>query len=350
MNPSMLRLLFTVAIAVNKIKALDVSVKGDGCSTFDRCTIKDIFRTCSCDTDCHEYGTCCVDAESFPLMSANEMKYFCSSEQVTTPVFSKRSCSKDFKGHVETIGACSDQDRDPGDMMGNLLITSSKTKITYANKNCAICNNEMDENLHYWTIEVSCPARFRELSFNQKYIRNFLTLNESLGKWGLKVNDSFVSCSFLFYQPNDVYGKLKYCAPNMISQCPRNYTDNAVSKMCGYYYGERKEKNSNVYYKNAHCALCNGVSLKEVDCVGRTYAPVESDENPEAVKVVFSRGFWLEREGKEKFKCSENFSYDPFQKRCRRFLEEQTEAKLVNSAALRFIHLALFIASVLIHF
>ncbi|XP_054717885.1 uncharacterized protein LOC129227363 [Uloborus diversus] len=349
MKPDTLLLIFTVATAVIKTCALDVSVKGDECAIFDRCTIRNIFSTCSCDADCHMYGLCCINADTFPFMSTTKKEYVCKFEQITTPVFSKISCSEDFKGHVAIIDACSDQQgRDPADMKGSLLVTSSRTKITYINKDCAICSNEKEEDLHFWTVEVSCPARVGEFPFSEKYIRKHLIFNENLGKWGMKTDSSFVVCSVLVFEPDKVLGDLKYCAPNLISQCPRNYTDNAVSKMCGYYYGERKEKNSNVYYKNAHCALCNGVSLKDLDCVGRTYAPVESDETLETVKVVFTDGVGLER--KDKFKCSENFSYDVFQDRCRRSPTKRPEVKVENSAALLFVHQTLLIALTLIHF
>lgn len=116
---------------------------------------------------------------------------------------------------------------------------------------------------------------------------------------------------------------MKHCTPNLISSCPANYSNDDISKKCSTYYGERKLKSSDVYYKNIHCAICNGIDVADLECPGMSKPEdiVEETDFREMVEEVFTRGHWIEKKSEKKFQCSKGFTYDPFWKRCRNYVE-----------------------------
>ncbi|GFT61970.1 uncharacterized protein NPIL_175161 [Nephila pilipes] len=307
-----LSLLFVAAIASS-----DTSERGDDCSKFDNCRSGDLFRTCSCDSDCYKYGTCCLDSDHFDLMAAEKDMYLCHSDRTYTPVYAKRSCSESFSGRDFHDKICTESIYDKADVLGNLLVSSIKTKITYWNHHCAVCNHEDISNLRQWAVQVACPAKHGGKSFSRNYIEDHLTFDRDLEEWGLKVKEGFIACTITFLQPSNLGSKLNYCAPNLVTECPTGYPHNDTMSKCLSYHAERKQKNTNIYFRNIHCALCNGVDEDELDCVGRSYAPVNLLKAGDLVKVVFNSGQWLNREGAEAYKCSNGNQYDPFQKRCR---------------------------------
>ncbi|KFM61797.1 hypothetical protein X975_12060, partial [Stegodyphus mimosarum] len=324
-------------------------MKGDACATFDQCSVTNLFRTCSCDSDCHIYGTCCIDAEQFPLTSMTEQHFHCKSDRITTPVFAKRACAENYKGGTDDKHRCTEtEEEDKADIISNWMVTNPKTGVTYWNKQCAVCNNEKEDDLEYWTLQVTCPSKHGEKKFDENYIKKHLSFDLKEDEWGLSVEGDFVSCFIRFFQPGDMAGKLEYCAPNMISTCPHNYTNEDVIGKCSNYYGERKEKNSDIYYKNVHCALCNGKTLKELDCAGRNYRPIGLISGYDIIRVTFGSGRWLNKEGVEKYKCSKTFNYDPFHKRCRRLhgslsnMEDKTTNAAQTLAVQAFIFISVF--------
>ncbi|GIY65808.1 uncharacterized protein CEXT_416731 [Caerostris extrusa] len=211
--------------------------------------------------------------------------------------------------------------RDKADVLNNLLVTSTKSKTTYWNRNCAICNKENIKDLRLWAVQVVCPSKHGDVTFRKSYVEDHLIFDLDLEEWGLKVKDGFVACTLTFLQPTKTVGKLNYCAPNLISSCPAGFEDSEVVEKCSTYHAERKQKNTDLYFRNVHCALCNGISEDELECVGRNYSPLNNIKGKDVVKVVFDSGVWLDRNETEKYKCSSGNMYDPFQARCRQMPE-----------------------------
>lgn len=293
----------------------DFSLKGDPCSKFDSCYSKPTLRTCSCDNNCHSYGTCCSDFKK--SHQDVPVAFHCYSRRTSFPVFVKRSCSDDFHGHIDNRRACFDNDEDEMDVKNNLLVTSHRTKVTYWNKHCARCNNEAEDDLENWNIEVFCPSH---KDVDSSLIRRNLTFDQDKRQWGLIIGDDFLKC-IVKYAPSPYIDEVKQCTANLISSCPMNYTDEDIAIKCSQYYAERKTRNSNVFYKNIHCAICNGVNVRDLDCPG--IAPednIENDERRGMLEEIFTKGDWLDKEPGKMYECSEGFSYDPARKKCRRDL------------------------------
>ncbi|GFY54752.1 uncharacterized protein TNIN_72091 [Trichonephila inaurata madagascariensis] len=299
----------------------DTSERGEDCSKFDRCRSGDLFRTCSCDSDCYKYGTCCSDSDQFNLMAGEKDMFMCYNDRTYTSVYAKKYCSESFSGRDFHDKICTESISDKADILGNLLVSSTKTKITYWNYHCAMCNHEDIDDLKQWAVQVACPAKHGDTRFSRNYVEDHLTFDLDHEEWGLKVKDGFVVCTVSFFQPSNLVGKLNYCAPNLVTTCPTEYPHNDTKTKCLSYHAERKQKNTDIYFRNVHCALCNGVTEDELDCVGRTYPPASFKKTGDQVKVVFNAGQWLNREGPEKYKCSNGNIYDPFQNRCRKMPE-----------------------------
>ncbi|GBM66383.1 hypothetical protein AVEN_92692-1 [Araneus ventricosus] len=317
-SPTLLLLTF---LFIGQAYSSDTSERGEDCTAFDRCKSGDLFRTCSCDSDCYKYATCCSDSDKYDLMASEKTQYFCHTDRSATPVYAKKSCSDSYSGHESHTQVCHEAISDKADILGNLLVTSTKTKITYWNQDCAICNNEKIKDLKHWAVQVACPSNHGDLTFSKSYIEDHLTYDLDLEEWGLKVKDGFVVCTITSYQPTRMVGKLNYCAPNLVSKCPEGYSDDGILAKCLSYHAERKQKDTHSYFRNPHCALCNGVPEDELECVGRNYAPLNYAKGKDLVKVVFDSGEWLDRNASEKYKCSNGNMYDPFQSRCREFPE-----------------------------
>ncbi|GIY63576.1 uncharacterized protein CDAR_442381 [Caerostris darwini] len=302
-------------------QASDTSERGEDCSSFDRCKAGDFFRTCSCDRDCYKYGTCCSDSDQYAKMASEQQQYWCHSDRTSMPVYAKRACAVEFSGGEVQTRICTQGVRDKADVLNNLLVTSTKSKTTYWNRNCAICNKENRKDLRLWAVQVVCPSKHGDVTFRKSYVEDHLTFDLDLEEWGLKVKDGFVACTLTFLQPTKTVGKLNYCAPNLVSSCPAGFEDSEVVEKCSTYHAERKQKNTDLYFRNVHCALCNGVSEDDLECVGRNYSPLNNIKGKDVVKVVFDSGVWLDRNETEKYKCSSGNMYDPFQARCRQMPE-----------------------------
>lgn len=113
--------------------------------------------------------------------------------------------------------------------------------------------------------------------------------------------------------------QVKYC-PNLISSCPDNYTNEEIATICTKYYAERKLKGADIFYKNVHCAICNGVDVAKLECPGMVKPEdnVEDSDFGEMVEEVFTQGRWLDKPPEKSFECSEGFAYDPLRIMCRR--------------------------------
>ncbi|GFY66576.1 uncharacterized protein TNIN_498601 [Trichonephila inaurata madagascariensis] len=251
----------------------DTSERGDDCSKFDLCRSGDLFRTCSCDSDCYKYGTCCSDSDQFNLMAGEKDMFMCYNDRTYT----------------SAISWCRPQ----------------RQKITYWNYHCAMCNHEDIDDLKQWAVQVACPAKHGDTRFSRNYVEDHLTFDLDHEEWGLKVKDGFVVCTVSFFQPSNLVGKLNYCAPNLVTTCPTEYPHNDTKTKCLSYHAERKQKNTDIYFRNVHCALCNGVTEDELDCVGRTYPPASFKKTGDQVKVVFNAGQWLNREGPEQIQVQQ---------------------------------------------
>lgn len=191
--PSFISILVFVTVANSK----DLFLKDDPCAKFDTCYAKPSLRTCDCDDDCHMFGTCCQDAIKGRLRSPSS-EFQCYHQHTVTPVFVKRFCKEDFKGHPDFIADCFDDDVDDMDVISNLLLTSRRTKTSYWNSRCARCNDEIDDDLEFWNIEVFCPPK---AEVDRHLIRKNLTYNEDTKQWGLVIDGEFIHCVVKYTPP-----------------------------------------------------------------------------------------------------------------------------------------------------
>ncbi|KAG8175645.1 hypothetical protein JTE90_006843 [Oedothorax gibbosus] len=332
------------------VEASDTFNQLGDCAAVDSCRTGDqLFRTCSCDPNCSIYGTCCRDSEFARKMAPpSKAKFKCNNDRVVTPVYAKRACLDSFTAHPGNRIFCEEEEHDDrADVMGTVLVTSVKTKITYWNINCGICNDEDPDDLIRWTVEVSCPKKHGSTRFNESYAEQHLIYDKDIEEWGLKVEDGFKICNLSFEQPRYSAGNLSYCAPNLVTSCPTGYEKKGVVEKCHAYHAERRLKGEvSVYYRNAHCAQCNDVEEEDLECSGRIYDTVGVAKERDNVILKFEEE-WLDRNGSVKYTCSWNNTWDPFNLRCRKLpmdLWQKVAAKsaITNSAVKATFNSSLF--------
>lgn len=295
-------------------------VRNDACQVYDTCTVKQFFRTCSCESDCYRYRTCCKDAPEFYKMKDNIEQFECYENGTHSPVFAKATCSDGWVGDSSILEGCVNKGtvNSTTDFMSQVLVSSNRTDTTYWNWNCALCNHEDIQDLIFWTVQISCTIDGLQYHLSIHQAKENLVYNDSAEHWGVMADDGqrFVPCSVSYFQPAFLMGRLRLCAPNIISSCPSSKNNETKAK-CLAYHGERKHKETGIYYKNAHCAKCNGISFYDLDCHGRNYMTASSVEDSKVLKVIFNLNSWTGEHDEANKVCPKGYRYDPFLHICR---------------------------------
>ena len=247
---------------------------------------------CFCDKDCKEFGNCCLDSNELNSMlnenlSDNELikrlnefvslkeDYDCkelSKANSYVDLFVKSRCPTDFnvkliRDKCEQKSTSNTQfesnSKDPYD---TVPVTSTRSRITYSNIYCALCNEYKDNlieeysnlakdnqsNLKFWKLNVTCDnITIQNLTINQdsSSFQDFLKNNFTL------INDTWImnyadkkngrlknaSCYFLIEMPEDLQFYIKPCKHNLIDKCASNWPivdsleNRKIQSLCGSY-------------------------------------------------------------------------------------------------------------------
>ncbi|XP_065217527.1 uncharacterized protein LOC135843521 [Planococcus citri] len=110
-------------------------------------------RDCMCDFECVEYNDCCKDSEFYGADTRSGKSYTCSS---SSQVYQITSCPPEYQNQA-VVAKCL-ASPPPLDGPDNSIIrpvTNPKTRITYGNAYCALCNNDLNDVM-LWNLSARC--------------------------------------------------------------------------------------------------------------------------------------------------------------------------------------------------
>ena len=198
---------------------------------------------CSCEPDCVMKDNCCPDVvKDFWAIPTPELKYQCVPltyrfhDNVPYNLMID-SCPK-ASTDVDNVDKCENR-QGRADLSYAMPVDDTTTRITYANKYCALCHSIPLTNISIWTAHVKCTTRV----FTPKTEKTILAdINAT--------ND----CDLSFNPIKNHY--TKFCK-NVISSCDKTrewdrFTEQACKLYSSPYLGK---------YRNPFCARCNGYNV-----------------------------------------------------------------------------------------
>lgn len=327
----------------------DIKAANGSCPLRDSCSYprsNDSIEThnCDCGKYCNEHRTCCLDSPFLNHSRIVDTRSTCRViDQGQMSVFLVDNCSEFYEGPRTIRRMCEDEhEMDRGDPLGSAPVTNQKTKTTYKSLYCALCNMEKPQNLVIWQVYLDCSSLgdfMNVCTENHDFVvSNIMYVRES-SQWGLWFWDKKSDWKFrhlpIFYRlPKQLENSVSECRPGLISDCPPNWRDYEVLKMCKAYMGA-------VYFphaafRNIHCAICNGVkNFTDLKC--------EPEYPPSFFRGTGAMSFSLlmdidfrngDNVGFVK-KCQKGQVYDPFSKKCRYIECPIPGYKLVDDHCLR---------------
>lgn len=285
------------------------------CHPYDTCNttrenIEAPLRSCQCDNLCPIYGDCCVDAPKRSQMErVRNRNNICLEVNDYQAYFVVSTCKSGWRNYSIRLKC----ERSPSieDPLTSIPATSNKSKITYRNHYCASCNED-SEDLIFWKIGVICPELDGNFSRN---IADNLVYNHRYRQWGVRLpNNTFISCQMKLAMPENKQN-LRFCYSNMKTSCSSNWNDNFIREKCESYTAVLMGSLIIEKYRNVHCAICNGINIKDLNCPSLIHRKLPGSPN-------FTHLFDVEiNEGNKvgtNSKCSAGEVWDSAFKRCRK--------------------------------
>ena len=289
-------------------------------------------RNCFCDNLCKYYGDCCLNAKTYDETDQRrqQKKFDCINLRNYGSIYMRRDCPLSWNGSEEVKKMCEaatpEADSPRGDPFLSTPITSTITKVTYANYYCAVCNEDT-VRIEPWSTRVECPS-LDALVYNSSSESNATRLKTSELMETLKlVNNSWIvnddknvthKCFIDPFMPTTAEDIIRLCIDS-VDSCPPDYTDESVSKQCNSYTAIRYDLET--VYRNYHCGLCNNADPENMACYTlrgfrRHRFRNEFDGSVFNLPVLFDFSH-SSTGGNVGFRCNEDQIFDPFSKKCR---------------------------------
>lgn len=305
----------------------DIETLGASCFPRDTCSsnaVRTFFTSnCECDSWCHSFGDCCVDAPSTTVRTGvyKIEGITCVPSDDNNGAYAIGKCKSSWNGSNVVRRKCQDEDGDFNDPLMSLPSTDSYTNVTYRNHYCAECNYGSLDRLSPWDLRLTCVSlEYIDRVYHnitEHFILNNIILFE--GSWGVYHwndslnNISFYPCEVAYRLPHNLRQHARLCRPHVISTCATDWRRYSVRRKCLDYMAVIYVNNE--AYRNVHCALCNRVPISNSSCEGygltRRTSPSMSfslllDVNQSDGDLVGESSL-----------CSEGQTWDPFAKKCR---------------------------------
>ncbi|XP_064487119.1 uncharacterized protein LOC135399239 [Ornithodoros turicata] len=206
-----------------------------------RCPRNSSQMTCSCSTDCHKFGDCCWEvarsASQQNFQQDVDKRWSCEDvpigNEISLPLFMVSQCDATSSVNDTMRTNCEAQATNDSFYM---LPVMGQSNVTYRNAFCAMCNNDI-RNASFW------------------YASEVRSANDS----------SVVVYSAPSFVVSNASHYVRTCSPfKWISSCPPS-TLPAISELCRKFLTPVRTEGG-VLYKNAYCALCNGVDPVFLSC------------------------------------------------------------------------------------
>ena len=202
-------------------------------SCLDRCNHRDA-HTCQCDAECEVFGDCCADFQTHcQVNQAFQERVDYKNLSVCTMVYHNEDIDV---GYI--ISKCPSSWTEPiirskcNSHSINMHVYD-KDGYNYRNIYCALCHNRTIADISFWDIDddlvKECPSDL-----------------------------SFFSSHLIKEQILPIRGEIfRRCFD--LEKCPQTFSNVSIINACSsYVYPERVCLNVIMYFKNPHCAFCNG--------------------------------------------------------------------------------------------
>ena len=222
---------------------------------------------CHCDQACLKYHDCCADYTRYcqPLSPVpQEIKnanYTCiktsTLEVGAASVFMISNCAADWKDN-EVRSKClagtnaMDRNFSSANILEGIPVAFKLTQgLHYRTIYCGICNNVTTMLLVFWELKFLCKIKLPQ-GFNSTQTLEYI----------LKY------CPTRVVLPTEHF-KIRTCIP-MVSSCSienqTEHKDGCLKGTSGIIFLPDYDYELNKAYKNYHCVLCNGLSMKDASC------------------------------------------------------------------------------------
>ena len=240
---------------------------------------------CHCETNCIVFNDCCFDSplvtsspvphEVPALVNGPDFKVKC----VSTNIVTNNRTTTIRKESYKMIAGCPSSWKSPlFDSMDSLRmkvsklceeippnteppVTDQSAGIVYRNKYCGLCHNITIDQLVEWPSKWSCDEDFEAL-FNTSSVVNSMLLHT------LCFPQTFIPANIPATQL-----PVRPCWP-LVSRCPATPPLNLTVPVdyeklvvnCTMYGISQVASSTDVIYKNAYCAYCNGENVDAIRC------------------------------------------------------------------------------------
>lgn len=229
-------------------------------------------------------------------------------------------CSDSWNGSDVIRKKC-EGDNDLSDPLMSFPTTDTRTNVTYRNHYCAECNYGSINRLSSWNITLTCTSLENLDKLYHNITEDFIVGNitRSGSSWGIyhwneSLRDNvFYPCEVSFQLPDSLKRHIRYCRTQIISTCSSDWSREVVRQYCLAYMAVIHI--NNLTFRNAHCALCNRVSLRNPVCV---YPELAGKAKPSLSFTLLLDVNSSDGENvNERDPCRSGERYDPFAKICR---------------------------------
>jgi len=266
--------------------------------------------TCSCNRQCWEFGTCCIDSPYRDKPATHKCRntggpfytdgyYIIDKCPDNTPTDSiwKSQCEKEWSEEYDIL----------------LLspLTSLDTSVTYKNYFCFRCHEKTDKYISWNLFVESTYTTPRDMNISS------VSYNQEQKKWVAIFDSDHISIpvNVTFIKPYDLQAVPFNCDLDTIADCPNTWTDRRVHEKCLSYTAVVYVGYSS--YKNIHCALCNHASLDFLSCNQTVFGGLGGKEFfsfKHLLNINDSDGDKVGDDGK----CESDHVWDPYSKKCRK--------------------------------
>ena len=163
----------------------------------------------------------------------------------------------------------------------SMALTHSKSNslATPANSSSATSSfTDWRQQLIFWQLNVTCSDTNRFLEYLsplqlEQLIRNQISRDPSATMWNIEFksvqSDLLVSkCELKPYAPDQLQEHLRHCRPKLRNECASDWPtdEQRVRALCSAYQAPVYYRRNGTYYSNMHCAQCNHVSSRLLNC------------------------------------------------------------------------------------
>ncbi|XP_014281464.1 adhesion G protein-coupled receptor E1 isoform X2 [Halyomorpha halys] len=203
---------------------------------------------CYCDKQCSTFGDCCLDkVDKIRKWATKKSLWNCTPLFFNESVFAISNCA--FDSHTCKQSCEKNVTHDDYHYILDIPVFSNSSGLYYANIYCAHCHNQLS-TVHYPRVTISCTSNIS--------IEMLIKVGKyQEGKLLWRVGDGYC-----ILHVHDEFQKGRQCLPSE-ANC-RIDSDPDTKAKCKAY--SLPVSVSNKFYRNPHCAICNGVKISDLQC------------------------------------------------------------------------------------